>query len=140
MRYGTGMPLNAEHTRAHRVGFLIGRNLVFVTLAAIVLVVLYGVVRGALQVPLKLWARVLATAVMCAVGFGLFRLRMWRLTYYALLEISVGVAVTWVAVSQVWEQGIAAWLALMTSAYLIVRGLDNLRNGLVAAEARASQK
>jgi hypothetical protein len=72
-------------------------------------------------------------------GFGLYYVRKhWRLQY-ALLEIAFAFTTAWVAMGRIHTQGdLGIWVALSASAYLVVRGLDNLKTAREKKNSSAS--
>ena len=61
------------------------------------------------------------------VGLGLYYFRERKRMYYSLLEIALGIVTGAIGILRVNTQGnLSVWLALSASAYLVVRGLDNL--------------
>jgi hypothetical protein len=74
--------------------------------------------------------QLLGTAGVLAIGFVLFQLRCRQRAIYGSLEICFATIVCWIAVGQVESQGLAAWIGVMSAAYLVVRGYDNLFEGL----------
>ncbi len=62
------------------------------------------------------------------VGIGLYVLRERRRMIYATLEIAFAVVTAALAVSKVKTQGdLGVWIAIAASAYLVVRGMENLQ-------------
>ncbi|HKO63362.1 MAG TPA: hypothetical protein VJV03_19520 [Pyrinomonadaceae bacterium] len=62
------------------------------------------------------------------VGIGLFELRNRKRKLYASLEIAFGIILGGVGINRASEGELVVWLAMGSAAYIIVRGLDNLRN------------
>ncbi len=69
-------------------------------------------------------------------GILLYFLRERRRRLYATLEIAFGVVGGGAAIGRVKEQGnFAVWLAVAGSAYLVVRGIDNMqKSGLTQGQ------
>lgn len=90
---------------------------------------------SAIKAFLTRWAgQLFGTIGVLATGFALFQLRCRHRATYGSLEICFATIVAWIAVGQVESQGLAAWIAVMSAAYLVVRGFDNLFEGLKSAK------
>jgi hypothetical protein len=75
--------------------------------------------------------RNISFAIFMVLGIALYLLRSWVLLAYGAIEIVGGVALGWNTLrSGVFTDGFVVWTASMASTYLLVRGLDNVRQGL----------
>jgi hypothetical protein len=72
----------------------------------------------------------LSLVIFLAVGISTYILRRLSLIAFAILEISSSIVLASTAIRTQFSQNILFWAALITSLYLIVRGLDNFNVGL----------
>jgi hypothetical protein len=97
---------------------------------------LFGVDYGPILEFFGRWSgQALGTLMLIGVGSGLYMMRCYLRALYGLLEIGFASVASWLAVGQIETQTIGAWIGVFTAAYLIVRGLDNLMEGLKVAAA-----
>jgi uncharacterized membrane protein YeaQ/YmgE (transglycosylase-associated protein family) len=68
------------------------------------------------------------------IGYLAHQFRQRFLGYYGLCEILIGIVGGFVAASKLPISDISAWLALVTSAFIIVRGAGNITEAVAAAE------
>jgi hypothetical protein len=80
------------------------------------------------------WGTMLATAIVVIAGCSLYILRATRRATYGIMEFCFAVAVCWVSVRKLNLEDFGAWAVVLSSAYLIVRGLDNFMEGMKKPE------
>ena len=76
------------------------------------------------------WGTLLGTAIIVIAGSMLYILRATRRAIYGILEFCFAVAVCWFSVRNLNLKDFGAWAAILSSAYLVVRGLDNFMEGM----------
>ena len=76
------------------------------------------------------WVTLIGTALLLFIGIGLFFFKKLSQRLYGLAEVGFALAVGWASVVRARSTSDAAsWLAVLASAYLIVRGLSNYQEG-----------
>jgi hypothetical protein len=77
----------------------------------------------------SIWVRGLVTALLAMVGVLLYIVRTsWRALYGA-AEIVIGIAACWSGLGSSSASELSASLTVASGVYIVVRGLDNLRQG-----------
>jgi len=71
--------------------------------------------------------------VLAFIGYCLSVLRANRRLLYAVVELGAAVAVAWSAAARMGVHDPSAWTAPLGAAYLFVRGIENLKEGLALA-------
>jgi hypothetical protein len=71
------------------------------------------------------WVRILTVVVLLVLAFVLYLIRKFIRYAYGIGEISIGIALCWVTLSNPENNGLIVGLSLAGSVYLIVSGLDN---------------
>ncbi len=71
----------------------------------------------------------LSLLIFFAAGLSIYVLRRMSIRAFAILEISSAIVLASTAIRTEFSQSILFWAAMITSLYLIVRGLDNFRIG-----------
>lgn len=91
------------------------------------------------NIPNKITLALIGAIGSLIVGLGLYYFREQKRMYYALLEIAFGIVTGGIGILRVSTQGdLSVWLALSASAYLIVRGLDNLQKAREEKQTKLS--
>lgn len=76
--------------------------------------------------PTERWRQTIATIVVAGMGAGLFWLRKRQQIFYGTSEVILGVIGIWTIFEKLQKTpDPPSWVALIASAYLIVRGLTN---------------
>lgn len=81
------------------------------------------------------------TAAVFLLAAWLFRLKIRRLRWYALLEISFGLVATEQAITRLADriQPVDV-LTLLTSAYLLIRGMDNFKKDMEERKKKVAEQ
>lgn len=66
-------------------------------------------------------------ALVAIIGFCLFLFRCCARYVYGLCEIIFACVIAWRLLNEFGNGGIGPWLTFVTTAYLVVRGFDNMR-------------
>jgi hypothetical protein len=75
----------------------------------------------------------------CSAAAALYFLKRAHLLYYGMMETGFAAGAVWVTVWQVeTSAGLAAWLALGSAVYVVVRGLSNTADGLGQRDGRGA--
>lgn len=76
------------------------------------------------------WFRAVGTLTVLLIGWGLFRFKKHYQTVYGMAEIGFALTGGWASLGRVQiAQDISSWIAVIASAYLVVRGLTNYEEG-----------
>lgn len=76
--------------------------------------------------------RLIATLLLVAFGISIYAFRRWNRSLYGIAELATGVVALWNIVGQLSaNSNNGAWLTILTgSGFLIIRGCDNIQQGL----------
>lgn len=78
-----------------------------------------------------------ATVLVVAVGIALYALKRYGRVHYGLLEMTFAAAVVWFALGQGTAPPEFVLAELLGGCYVLVRGLDNVEQGLLVSPSRA---
>ena len=67
---------------------------------------------------------------MIGLGVVMYRLRSHKRALYGAIELAVACLACWLSVEQLHQGGMLPWMGAAGAVYVVVRGLDNLLEGL----------
>lgn len=92
----------------------------------------YGKRVGAFLLSLlsQFWINLLGIIAILIIGVALYVVRQKRRVAYGLLEVGFAMAYGWYAINKVAHVGYVETISVIASVYLVVRGLDNITQGV----------
>jgi len=113
----------------------LGFTLLLVMVAAAIFRIVFHTVDDAAEefvhrVPSPAVRDAIGVVVLAFIGYWLSVLRANRRLLYAVVELGVATAVAWGAAAGMGAHTLSAWVTPLTAAYLYVRGIENLKEGL----------
>lgn len=109
---------------------VITNPVVSIVLSVLLTIVLKSLIERPWLYPTARWKQTVGSIIVAAIGAGLFWLRKHYQTVYGISEVSLGVIGIWTILEKLQTApDPPSWVALVASAYLIVRGLTNCEEG-----------